>query len=235
MRAVILVLMIGVSQSASAPAADGDAKKWLTGRWAPAATAAANTSDPAANPAGKPKAKIKGKSKRTATKKAAEEIPKLVVEFTKDGKVRLDGDPSILGEAFRVIKPLALFPMRFSPENKYLKINYQFTGDDVVEVSADHSWLLEKLSAGAREISPEKAAELNREYHPRETLRVAASSKQLTLTNEQGKSFVFRRYAGDSLDVAEGKRTQAELRKGLAPLESILRQQGINTGKPAKE
>jgi hypothetical protein len=217
----------------------GDAKKWLTGRWAPAPTPAAaaataeKQSGADANPKGKVKAKIKAKGKRSAAKKPAEELPKLVIEFTKDGKIRLDGDPSTLGEKFRFIKPLSIFPMKVAPENKYLKISYEFTSDDTVEVSADYSWLMEKLSAGGGEISREKAKELDREFHPREKLRVAATSKELKLTDEQGKSLTFRRYTGDSLDVAEGKRREAGLRSGLKPFEAILKQQGINTGPPA--
>ena len=235
MRSVSLAILLGLLFSARLQAAEGDAKKWLTGRWAPtpAAAAADKKSSPEANPAGKPKAKTKARTKRQATKKIAEDIPTLVIEFTKDGKVRLDGDPSTLGDSFRVIKPLAIFPMKFAPQNKYLKINYQFTGDDTIEVSADHSWLLERLSAGATSISPAKARELDREYRPRESIRIVATAKELKLTNEQGKSVTFRRYSGDSLDVAEGKRREADLRSGLKPLEGILRQQGINTGGPA--
>jgi hypothetical protein len=235
MRPVVLTLLFGFAFSARLQAAEGDAKKWLAGRWAPAPTAAAaeKKTGPDTSSVGKTKAKTKPRAKRQVAKKVAEDLPKLVIEFTKDGKVRLDGDPSTLGDTFRVIKPLALFPMKFSPQNKYLKINYQFTDDDTLQVSADHSWLLERLSAGGTGISPAKAKELDREYRPRETLQVVATSKELKLTNEQGKSVTFRRYAGDSLDVAEGKRREADLRSGLKPLEAILRQQGINTGAPA--
>jgi hypothetical protein len=122
--------------------------------------------------------------------------------------------------------------MKFAPQNKYLKISYQFTDADNIEVSADHTWLLERLGSGATAISPAKARDLDREYRPRETLRVSATSKELKLTNEQGKPVTFRRYTGDSLDVAEGKRREADLRSGLKPLEGILRQQGINIGAP---
>jgi hypothetical protein len=217
----------------------GDAKKWLTGRWAPAsmppavAAIAEKQSGADANPKGKVKAKIKAKGKRAAAKKVAEQLPKLVIEFTKDGKIRLDGDPSTLGEKLQFIKPLALYPMKVAPENKHLKISYQFISDNTVEVSADYSWLMEKLSAGGGEISPERARELAREFRPREKLRVDATSKELKLTDEQGKSLTFRRYTGDSLDVAEGKRREAGLRAGLKPFEDILKQQGINVGAPA--
>jgi hypothetical protein len=235
MRSVCLAAVFGLLFSARLQAVDGDAKQWLSGRWAPAPAAGAveKKSGPETNPVGKPRVKMKAKARRQAVKKVAEDIPKLVIEFTKDGKVLLDGDPSTLGDTFRVIKPLAVFPMKFAPQNKYLKINYQFTHDAPIEVSADHSWLIERLSAGATAISPAKARELDREYRPRETLRVVATSKELKLTNEHGKSVAFHRYAGDSLDVAEGKRREADLRSGLKPLEAILRQQGINTGAPA--
>src|SRR5262245_29299681 len=119
MRAASLVVLAGIMLSPQVQGADGhgDAKKWLTGRWAPAptATAAAATAEKQsgadANPKGKVKAKIKTKGKRAAAKKGAGELPKLVIEFTKDGKIRLDGNPSTLGEKLRFIKPLAIFPM----------------------------------------------------------------------------------------------------------------------------
>jgi hypothetical protein len=203
-----------------------------------AAASVEKKSSPEANTKGKVKTKTKTRTKRPAAKKAIEELPKFVIEFTKDGKIRLDGDPSTLAqtETLRFLKPLAMFPMKFAPQNKYVRITYQFTGDDTVEIAADHSWLMEKLSAGGRdEISPERAKELDREFRPRETLRVTATSKQLTLTNEKGKSITFRRYTGDSLDVAEGKRREAELRSGLKPLEGFLKQQGINIGGSATD
>jgi hypothetical protein len=234
MRSLCLAVLFGLLFLARLHAVEGDAKKWLTGRWASTpAVAAEKKSGQDANQVGKPKVKMKARAKRQATPKIAEDLPKLVIEFTKDGKIRLDGDPSTLGDTLRVMKPLALFPMRFAPQNKYLKINYQFTGDDTIDVSADHSWLLERLSAGGADISPAKARELDREYRPRETLRVVATSKELKLTNEQGKSVTLRRYSGDSLDVAEGKRREAELRSGLKPFEAILKQQGINIKPPA--
>src|SRR6516162_5129424 len=116
MRFVSLAVLFGLVVSARVQADDGDAKKWLTGRWAPAP--AEKKSGPETNPAGKPKAKMKARAKRQAVRKIAEDLPKLVIEFTKDGKVRLDGDPSTLGDSFRVIKPLAMFPMKFAPQNK---------------------------------------------------------------------------------------------------------------------
>jgi hypothetical protein len=231
MRLASLVILAGLVLSARLEAADGESKKWLPGRWAPSAAEKKPDSEPKASL--RRKAKTKLRSKRLAAKKTAEELPKLVLEFTKDGKVRLDGDPSALGDTFRFIKPLAAFPMKFAPENKYLKIDYHFIGDDSVEVSADHSWLMEKLSAGGGPIAPEKAKELLREYRPRERLAVTATSKELTLSNEQGKTVTFRRYSGEALDVAESKRRAQEVRRGLAPFQDILKQQGINIGAPA--
>src|SRR5262249_2604600 len=188
MRFAGLIVLAGLVLPARLQGADGegDAKKWLTGKWAPIPTPApalAGATPPAekqagatASPKGKAKAKIKTRAKRSAAKKPAEELPKLVIEFTKDGKIRLDGDPSTLGEKFRFIKALANFPMKFAPQNKYLKISYRFTGNDAVEVTADHTWLMEKLSAGgAGDISPEKAKELAREVRPPQTLPLAAT------------------------------------------------------------
>jgi hypothetical protein len=238
---MIVVTLTALLLPARLPGADGDgsAKKWLTGRWAAASVATAVAAPEKkvgaqADSGGRVKNKVKTRTKRAVAKKSVDELPKFVIEFTKDGKIRFDGDPSTLGETFRFIKPLAMFPMKFAPQNKYIKITYQFTDDDTIEVSADHTWLMERLSAGGRgEISPEKAQELNREFHPHETLRVVASSKQLTLTDDRGKSLTFRRYTGEPLDVAEGKRREAEVRSGLKSLEGILKQQGINIGGPA--
>jgi hypothetical protein len=209
-------------------AADGDAQKWLAGRWA---LVAEKRADP------KPKAaarKPKARAKRTPARKPAEEIPKCLVQFTKDGKVLLEGDTAALGENLRFVKPLAALSIRMAPQNQYLKIKYSFTGDDTIEVSADYSYLLEQLSAGGRTpLSPEKAKELDREYRPRETLRVSGTSNLLTLTNERGRSLTFRRFTGGSLDAIESKRRADEIRRGLDPFRDILKQQGINIGPPA--
>jgi hypothetical protein len=209
---------------------DDPAKKWLFGRWAPAPE---KTSDPAAAKTPKAKAGPKAKSKRSATPKAPEELPKFVIEFTRDGAIRLDGDPSALGPNFRFLKPLAeVADLRVAPEMRAIKITYEFKDARSIDVSADHSWLLEKLTAGAGPIPRERLKQLNAEYHPRETLTVSADPRTLTLTNAQGRSTAFRRYTGDTRAVEEGRRREAELRNGLAPLGEFMRQQGINTGAP---
>jgi hypothetical protein len=204
--------------------ADDQVKKWLVGRWAP------EPEKPVGGIATAPKAKAKGRAKKAAGKAPAE-LPKCVIEFTKDGAIRLDGDTSALGSSFRFIKPLANLGGRVSPQTRTIKINYKFSDDQSIEVVADHSWLLDKLSGGGP-IPPDKIKQLNEEYHPRETLSVAASSKTLTLTNAEGQSLKFRRYTGRPLAEEEARRTEAELRKGLEPLSDILRQQGINVGAP---
>jgi hypothetical protein len=234
MRGAIWAVLVGLVLSPLSSGADPKTKKQLVGRWAlvesrpPAADAKVA---PAKKAAGKKAAVAKKAAGRkgAAGAKTAPEIPKFVLEFTDDGKVRLDGDTSILGGTFRFLKPLADFHVRVAPQAQYIKISYEVTDDDKLEVMADHSALLEKGLAGAREsLPPEKMKELLEQYHPRETLKVAMKAGGLTLTNERGESRTFRRHAGGTLAELEGKQREQELRKGLAPFQDILKQQGIN-------
>jgi hypothetical protein len=232
MRGVCLAVVACLVVSPGLLGAEGDAKKWLVGRWAPIPTPAKSVD--ASKP--KPKPRAKASPKRPAAPAAKAEIPKCLLEFTKDGKVRLEGDIAPLVDTFgflKPLKPLADFSTKFSPQNQAEKITYTFVADRKVEVAADHTWLLEKLSGGGTAPTPEKQAELLKEYQPRETLTVTATSRDLTLTNAQGKAVTFRRYtAAGSLEAAEGKRREDELRSGMSPFNDILRKQGINTGAP---
>lgn len=71
---------------------------------------------------------------------------------------------------------------------------------------------------------------MNEEFHPRETLEVAAAAKTLTLTNAQGQSLTFRRYTGAPLAEAEARRREADIKNAISPFSDILKQQGINVG-----
>jgi hypothetical protein len=219
----------GLVASATAWGADDDAKKWLAGRWALAPAEPAAPAEAKAAP--KPKPKTRPGAKKPAAKKAAEPIPKFVLEFTKDGRVRLDGEPSEAGDALRFLKPLAAVPMRFAPENRFVDVKYQLQGPDAVLVTADHFWLLSKLSGGGA-IPPEKAKELEQEYRPRETLKVKVDARTLTLTADDGRSLTFRRYAGLPLDAAEAKRRGESVREGLNAFDDVFRRNGINVGAP---
>ena len=234
MRGAIWAVLVGLVLSPPSSGADPNTKKLLVGRWAlaearpPAAEAKAA---PGKKGAGKKSAAAKRLAARkgAAAAKTAPEIPKFVLEFTEDGKVRLDGDTAIFGDTFRFLKPLADFRVQVAPQARYIKITYEVTADDKVEVVADHSALLEKGLAGAREsLPPERIKELNEQYHPRETLTIAVTARVLTLTNERGESRTFRRHTGGTIAELEGKQREQELRKGLAPLQNILKQQGIN-------
>ena len=188
MRTSWPVVLACLGISVQAQGADGEPKKWLTGRWAlagPEKPATAKTEPTSAAPSkSKTKAKTTPNAKKPSTKASNQEIPKFVLEFTSDGKVRLDGETSALGESFRFIKPLAAVSARVAPQALNVKIDYRFNSDDTVEIVADHSWLLEKLSSGGGSVTPEQAKELKEFYFPRETLRVAANSKVLTLSND---------------------------------------------------
>src|SRR4051812_37978901 len=69
MRAFRLAVVAGLVLSAPVQGAEGEAKKWLTGRWA--APAAEKTPVPEASPVGKPRAKAKAKAKTKARPKGA--------------------------------------------------------------------------------------------------------------------------------------------------------------------
>jgi hypothetical protein len=228
--AAVLVCLV-LSALPRATGADDQAKKWLIGRWAPIPE---NKPEPASAKPAKTKAKSKSRTKKAAAaRKVVEELPKCVIEFTKDGVIRLDGETSAVGSNFRFIKPLADVAIRVSPETRNIKITYDFKDDKSIEISADHTWLLEKLSAGgAAELPPEKAKQLLEEYRPKETLRFAASGKTLTLTNAQGQSLPLRRYTGGTLEAEESRRRQADMKSGLDPFRDILKKQGINVGGP---
>jgi hypothetical protein len=231
---MIWVALVGFVLSPMAAAADPKTKTLLVGRWALVEEKLPATDVPAAPGKKDDRKKAAAVKKRTGRKRAggasaATEIPKFVFEFTKDGKLRLDGDTAVVGDTFRFIKPLADFSVRVAPEAKYFNITYEVINDDKVEVVADHSALLEKGLAGGREsLPPEKIKELNERFHPRETLTVAVTAQGLTLTNERGESRKFRRHTGGTLAEIEARQREQELRKGLAPLQDILKQQGIN-------
>jgi hypothetical protein len=234
MRGAIWAVLVGLVLSPLSPGADPKTKKLLVGRWA-LVEARPPAADAKAAPGKKGAAKKPATAKRLAGRKgaaaakAAPEIPKFVLEFTEDGKVRLDGDTAIFGDTFRFLKPLADFHVQVAPQARFIKITYKVTDEGKVEVVADHSALLEKGLAGGRgDLPPEKIKALLEEYHPRETLTVAVTARVLTLTNERGESRTFRRHAGGTIAELQGQQREQELRKGLAPLQDILKQQGIN-------
>jgi hypothetical protein len=212
---------------------DDPVRKWLIGRWA--FQPEGKTDSPKASaPNAKIKARAKSKAKRQAARRVEEELPRIVIEFTKTGSIRLDGDASALGSDFRFIKPLAEVSARVSPETRNIKINYEIKQDHSIDVSADHTWLLEKLSAGGGAIPPERARQLQSEFRPRETVDVAVDSKTLTLTNSAGQSLHFRRYTGATLAAEEARRRGQDIKNAISPFQDILRQQGINVGPPGK-
>lgn len=130
--AVAALVCLMLLASPRSDRADDQGKKLLVGRWA----FAPEKKPDAANASG---AKAKASAKKPAARKVAEELPKCVIEFTKEGAVRLDGEPSALGPNFRFVKPLADVPIRVSPETRNIKISYEFKDDRSISVSADYS------------------------------------------------------------------------------------------------
>jgi hypothetical protein len=235
MNRVSLAVCVGLVLSLWASAADDEAKKQVVGRWAPVVEKSAARAVPktkaAARPASKSKVAARPKSTKGRAGPAAQEPPKALLEFTADGKVRLDGDTSALVD-LAFLKPLADFDIRVSPEAQDIKITYKTTGDDQLEVAADHTWLLEKLGTGG---TTKPSAEVLAQYRPRETFKVVVDAGHLTLTNAEGKTMTFRRHAGLSIDEMEAQRRGDDARATEAPFEDVLRKQGIRTGPPAKD
>jgi len=113
---------------------------------------------------------------------------KYTLEFTGEGKVHLRGAFAPLTE-FRFAKPLKVLA-DFGVQTGTNLITYRCVSDTQLEISANYLELLDKLSAGAdKEPPPEVIAE----YTPTETLTYTVTEKELTLTNEQGKSLRLRR------------------------------------------
>jgi hypothetical protein len=239
MRGAIAVVAACLGIAAVASGADKKPAELIVGRWALVVADATPAPAAAAKPAAKPSA---GKSGRTTARgkapakpKAPEPLPKFVLEFTKDGKVRLDGETSVVPDPPRFLKPLADTMVRADPRMKSMAITYRFADDGHVEVATDHSWLIDKL--GGLPDDPAKAAEVTKTFRPREKLTVAATAKELTLTDEAGKEHKFRRFASPTpLADLEAKQRDADMRAGFnGPIGDILRQQGITVpGDPPK-
>src|SRR5579883_2513538 len=127
MRESSVPLTVGILLCIALPAAAGDPPAKLVGRWTPVVTAPAPTptTAPAASPDGtvtkstakksKSAPKKAGSSSKSTTKAAVP--PKAILEFTKDGKIRLDGDVASLGD-LKFLKPLRLmsdYQMKVAP------------------------------------------------------------------------------------------------------------------------
>jgi hypothetical protein len=111
------------------------------------------------------------------------------LEFTGEGKVHLGGDFAPLTD-FRFAKPLKVLVDFGLRPGTNLDITYRCLSDTRLEIRANYLPLLEKLSAGATKAP---SAEVVNEYTPTETLTYTVTEKELTLTNDQGKSLRLRR------------------------------------------
>src|SRR5262249_3096622 len=131
MRGAIAVVAACLGIAAVASGADKKPAELIVGRWAlVVADATPVPAADAAKPAAKPSAGKSGRAtapgKVQAKPKAPEPLPKLVLEFTKDGKVRLDGETSVVPDPPRFLKPLADTMVRADPRMKAMAITYRF-------------------------------------------------------------------------------------------------------------
>ena len=111
----------------------------------------------------------------------------VVMTFAKDGELTLGGDIASLGtllRSFAILTEFNLTPGKNTP------ITYRCVSATEMEVEADLSVLMEKLSAGGKGDPPPS---WKQKLHPKETLTFAVAGKQLTLTNDQGASVQLQR------------------------------------------
>jgi hypothetical protein len=107
--------------------------------------------------------------------------------FAGDGQLALGGDIAPLGTILKSLTILTDFNIK---PGKNMPITYKCVSDTQMEVEVDLSVLLEKLSAGRDGRPPPDASQ---KLHPEETLTFAVTGKELTLTNDQGKSIKLQR------------------------------------------
>lgn len=109
------------------------------------------------------------------------------MEFTKDGKVELFGETSLLKD-FQFVKLLAEYNMQPGMN----MISYRPVSEKELEIEGDYSSLMEKLAAGGETVSREKIKEMGDMFHPKERVTYAVSEKELTLTGSQGKTITLK-------------------------------------------
>lgn len=114
---------------------------------------------------------------------------KYTLEFTSAGKVRLSGGFLPLTE-FRFAKPLKMYADFGMQPGGNLDITYRCLSDTQLEIRANYTPLLEKLSAGATKAP---APEIVEQYKPTETLTYAVTETEMILTNDRGKSVRLQR------------------------------------------
>jgi hypothetical protein len=106
---------------------------------------------------------------------------KAVIGFNEDGTVHLESGLAELGQTFRSLGMIAEFELHV-PDRK---LTYRLIADDRMEFAADLSDFGRQLGADPGRIA--------REFHKQETLTIAVSEKELSVTNDQGKTTTFRR------------------------------------------
>ncbi len=108
---------------------------------------------------------------------ALEGQKKVTIEFTKQGKVNLGGNPSPLAFAFKFVRVLSDFNVKAGS----VPITYQLTKDKRLEVEADLSKVVQALGGDAKNAKA------------RESVKAAVSENELTITNDQGESLTLKR------------------------------------------
>jgi hypothetical protein len=209
MRTNLGVLILTFASCSSVLATEADLKKNLLGRWAPVELA-----------------KVAPGSKPANAPKPLAAVPKIVVEFTKDGKLLLEGDTSAFAGTFKFVPTvMSDFKTWITPQTQGVTLTYEIKGDKEIEVLGDWTGLVQQLGGGA---PVGLNAEQRKMFYPREKIAVLANGKELALINELGKEMKFNRFTStSSLRELEGKRREAELLQGISPFKDILEKQGV--------
>jgi hypothetical protein len=114
---------------------------------------------------------------------------KTSLEFTKTGSLVIVGDPESLAFAFKFAKILTDFKAK--PEIMPLK--YQLPEEGKLEVESDWSKLLEALDGGDPTKSKDPKVREVAKRKLREVVKIAVNEKELSITNDKGKSLVLTR------------------------------------------
>jgi hypothetical protein len=106
---------------------------------------------------------------------------KPVIAFKDDGTIFLVSGIEQLATTFRSLGMAGDFGLDLPAKS----ITYRLSADDRLEMEVDLSHIGKQLGADPATIA--------RDYHKKETMTIAVSEKELSLTNDQGKSTKFRR------------------------------------------
>lgn len=120
---------------------------------------------------------------------ALEGEKKISLEFTKTGTLRLTGEPESLAFAFRFAKILG----EFKAKPEIMPLQYKVLEQGKLEVESDWFKFLEALEGSDPTKSKNPKVREAAKRKVLEVIKIAVTDKELTISNDDGKSLVFTR------------------------------------------